>query len=301
MNKTMTGITAKLAQMNFFSVRCGSLASHPFFESKKEAFASFYSVGEALSNKISEKTTEENKSENTYIIACVQSIYKDKNVLIDIPDSIWIENPKIGKQKIKFINCTVNLDYKKFMESTIETAHRNVIIATHYAVDFYPDKHVTKFLKEELHSAIQKAEIEIAKSHFNENYELVGANWQSPNNFLSPDRQMDIELSSRDSIVLQWDTNILGERLEKIHKLEDELESLSKKEGELFIVDGHDVGDAVFNIFLIPNDTDKTKNFLLNLICQRNFPKGIRVGFSKNNDGHYTPLYPNNLSNFSLF
>jgi hypothetical protein len=74
--------------------------------------------------------------------------------------------------------------------------------------------------------------------------------------------------------------------------------------GEIYHVDGNDIGGGTFNVFLFTDDVDATVQKLIKLEKTGSLPSGLRIGVgdqytnSDKTDVNYRAVYPEGLTKF---
>jgi hypothetical protein len=114
-----------------------------------------------------------------------------------------------------------------------------------------------------------------------------------------------VAMAGETQIVLQWlDTALGGIDLQQIHKLEDALEAASSGQ---YVVDGHDVGGGVVNVFLYAEDSrvDSAIAVVIRFFERGSLPKGMRIGRAiyedeQRKNWHFQPVYPPGLAHFDI-
>jgi len=102
-------------------------------------------------------------------------------------------------------------------------------------------------------------------------------------------------------IVAQWPDNA---DLDALFAIE---EAIIEAEGDLFEVDGHDVGSGTFNVFIYADDgaVDSVVIKLIQLHDDGKIPRGMKLGVANYSDAERTdwtfrPVYPAGLKTFEL-
>ena len=65
-------------------------------------------------------------------------------------------------------------------------------------------------------------------------------------------------------------------------------------------VDGHDLGCGEFNIFIFTGEPHSTFQRVLEIANTQGLSDGMRAGYRRSEDDDYSPLWPQDLTTFSV-
>jgi len=103
-------------------------------------------------------------------------------------------------------------------------------------------------------------------------------------------------LDMKYQLVLQW-PGVSVEDYDRLILLE---ETIRDGLGDIGIVDGHDLGSGEMNIFVHTDNPNPTFEKIKDLVAGGENLKESKVGYRDFEEDDYTPIYPQDLKQFSV-